>query len=114
MAFRDRLSALISNIPGTSGGFTISTAKAGYLLPQSTDNGLTFDLLVEEGSSWELIKDSTYTHIGTSFSRGTFVNSSTGTAINFTSAAIISNVLLAQRMGSTSADIFSNTYYGGL
>ena len=112
MSFKDRISVSISNTPGT-GSVILNTAQSGYLSFSAGDNGLTFDILFSDGTNWELAKNCIYTHSGTSLSRGTFVNSSTGSAISLSSATIVSNVLLAQRM-STSADIFSNTYYGGL
>jgi hypothetical protein len=79
----------ISNTPGTSGAFTVSAAISGpYRVPRSADNGKTFKLHVSEGSAWEVC-DSVYTHSGTSMSRGALEDSSTGSRINFTSAAVV-------------------------
>lgn len=96
---RDLIKARISNTPGTSGGFTLSTAFTNSLLPVAGDDGLSFKLNVtENGVGTELRKDCTYTHSSTSFSRGTMVRS-TGAgdaALNFTAAAIVSVVPSAE------------------
>jgi hypothetical protein len=79
----------ISNTPGTSGAFIVSAAISGpYRVPRSADNGKTFKLYVYEGSAWEVC-DSVYTHSGTSMSRGALEDSSTGSRVNFTSAAVV-------------------------
>lgn len=86
---RNRLAVTISNTPGTASGFTVSTALAGMRGFAAGDNGLTFDLIVTEGTAWEVINDATYTHASTALSRGTLEDSSTGSRINFTNAAVV-------------------------
>ena len=96
---RDLIKCRISNTPGTSGNFTLSTAFTNSLLPVAGDDGLSFKLnITENGVGTEIRKDCTYTHSSTSFSRGTMVRS-TGTAdaaLNFTAAAIVSVVPSAE------------------
>ena len=96
-AFRDRLKTTISNTPSTSGNLTISGASSGFKTFDATADGLLFDILISEGTDWELRKDCQYTHSTTTLTRGTLVSSSSGSAVSFTSSAIVSNVLLAQR-----------------
>lgn len=72
------------------GAFTISTASSGHRTFGAGDDGLTFDgVTIVEGTAWEVRDGCVYTHSGTSLSRGTLKDSSTGSAIAFTSAAIV-------------------------
>lgn len=96
---RDLIKARISNTPGTSGSFTLSTAFTNSLLPVAGDDGLKFKLnITENGVGTEIRKDCTYTHSSTSFSRGTMVRSTgaADAALNFTAAAIVSVVPSAE------------------
>lgn len=93
----------ISNTPSTTGNFTISSAVTRASSAPSnvtfgaSHDGLTFKVRAHEPSTgaWELRKGCTYTHSGTTLSRGTLEESSTGSAIDFTSAAIVAVVLTA-------------------
>lgn len=87
--YRNRYVCTISNTPGTSGALTISTAQSGFQTFQSGDNGLLFDVLIVDGTAWEVRTNCTYTHSGTSLSRGTLEASSTGSAISLTSLAVV-------------------------
>lgn len=89
VSHRNRLVATISNSPGTSGALTISAAQSGYRSFVAGDDGLTFDVSIVDGTAWEVRTGCTYTHSGTSLSRGTLEDSSTGSAINLTSAAVV-------------------------
>lgn len=90
---RNRLKTTISAVASAGlGDFTISTALSGYRTFVSGDNALTFDCLITEGTAWEVRTGCTYTHSGTTLSRGTLEGSSTGSAITFTSAAIVSQI----------------------
>lgn len=86
---RNRLQTTISNTPGTAGALTISTAQSGYRTFAAGDDGLSFNVLIIEGTAWEVRTGCVYTHSGTSLARGTLEDSSTGSAINLTSAAIV-------------------------
>lgn len=80
----------ISNTPGTGGAFTVSAADTGAVrVPRSVDDAQVCRLFIREGTAWEIRSGAIYTHSGTSMSRGTLVDSSTGSAISFTSAAIV-------------------------
>ncbi len=72
------------------GALTISTASSGYRTFGAGDDGKTFDgITIREGTAWEVCDGCVYTHSGTSLSRGTRKDSSTGSAIAFTSAAVV-------------------------
>jgi hypothetical protein len=86
---RNRLVTAISNTPGTGGALTIAAASPGYRTFAAGDNGLLFDVVIVDGTAWEVRTDCTYTHSGTSLSRGTREDSSTGADVSLTSAAIV-------------------------
>jgi hypothetical protein len=94
-AQRNFIRQTISNTPGVAGGFTLSTAVSGFLGLEAGDDGLSFDLKITEGTSSEARTGCVYTHGSTSLTRGTLEKSTTGAAVNFTSAAIVSVVATA-------------------
>ena len=96
VTFRDRYQATVSNTPGT-GSMTISTAVSGYKTFVSGDDGLYFDVLITDGTAWELAQSCQYTNSSTTLTRGTFLSSSTGSALSLSSSATVSVVLLAER-----------------
>jgi len=85
----------VSGAPGT-GTITLNAATTGYLSFASAGavSGQTYGCLAEDGTAWELFKG-VYTSSGTTLTRGTFIKSSTGSALNLTSSAIISVIFLA-------------------
>ena len=86
---RNRVRCAISNTPGGAGALTLSTADTGYRTLGASDDGLSFDVVITDGTAWEVRTDCTYTHSGTSLARGTLEDSSTGSAITLTSAAVV-------------------------
>lgn len=86
---RNRLLTAISNTPGAAGALTIAAASSGYRTFAAGDDGLSFDVSIVDGTSWEIRTGCVYTHAGTSLSRGTLEDSSTGSAITLTSAAVV-------------------------
>lgn len=85
----NRLKCTVSGTPGT-GTITVSTASSGFRTFAAGDDGLTFSCLFLDGTAWEVATGCTYTHSGTTLTRGTLENSSTGSAISLTSAATVS------------------------
>lgn len=94
--FKNRIQQNVSGTPGT-GTITLGTAVNGMLGFVAGDNSLQFDILITDGSNWELAGECTYTHSSTTITRGTFLSSSTGSALDLTSSANVSVVLLAER-----------------
>lgn len=78
----------VSGTPGT-GTITLGSASSGFQALASGDNGKTFDVVIVDGTAWEVARECTYTHSGTTLTRGTLEESSTGSAISLTSAAIV-------------------------
>lgn len=104
----ERLKFTISNTPGTGSGFTVDTASSMFRTP-ATDgvpNGTHLRLLITEGTAWEVC-DSVYTSGSTSLSRGAFRSSSTGSAVNFTSAAVVAVI------GAPGWSVIENTTTSG-
>lgn len=85
---KNRVQVTVSGTPGT-GTITVSTASSGYQGFAAGDDGKKFDCVFVDGTAWEVARECTYTHSGTTVSRGTFEESSTGSAISLTSAAIV-------------------------
>lgn len=88
--YQNRLQTTVSAVASAGlGAFTISAASSGYISFVAGDDGLSFDISVVEGTAWEIRTSCVYTHSGTSLARGTLESSSTGSAIAFTAAAIV-------------------------
>ena len=94
---KNRVRCAISNTPGSAGALTLSTADTGYRTLGASDDGLSFDVVITDGTAWEVRTDCTYTHSGTSLARGTLEDSSTGSAITLTSSAIVTVTATAGR-----------------
>lgn len=87
----NRLKCAVSAVAGSGlGAFTIGAAAAGFRTFGAGQDGQVFDgVLITEGNSWELRSGCVYTHSATSLTRGTLDDSSTGSPIAFTSAAVL-------------------------
>jgi hypothetical protein len=93
---KNKLRFSISNAPGTSGDLVQSTTFTGYVGLVPADDTKQFSIHIEEGDNWEVRTGCVYTSSSTTLSRGTLDSSSTGSAINFTSNAIVSGVVSAK------------------
>lgn len=91
----NRLRCVVTNTPGTSGNFVVGAAPAGRRGFSAAEDGKTFEVIISEGNAWEVRTGCVYTHSTTTVTRGTLADSSTGSAINFTSAAVVSQGLTA-------------------
>lgn len=95
---KNRLVCTVSAVASSGlGAWTVSTAQSGYRTFAAGDDAKTFDVVAVEGTAWEVRTGCTYTHSGTTLSRGTLEDSSTGSAITFTSACVLSVTLSAGR-----------------
>lgn len=70
-----------------TGTITLGSAESGYAALAAGDDGLKFDVVIEDGTDWEVYREGTYTHSGTTLTRGTFEASSTGSALNLSGSA---------------------------
>lgn len=114
ITFRDRYKSTVSSAPGTTGNYVISGSVSGYQSFVSADNGLYFDIVVMDGSNWEIDTGCQWTNSSTTLSRGTLVASSSGSAINFTSAAVITVTLTAERANTLLNNLGVFSTYGSL
>lgn len=94
----NRLRCVVTNTPGTSGNFVVGAAPAGRRGFSAAEDGKTFELTISEGNAWEVRTGCVYTHSTTTVTRGTLADSSTGSAINFTAAAVVSQGPIAKHM----------------
>lgn len=109
---RNRVQMTVSGTPGT-GTITLGSASSGYQsFATAYGADATVDILIVDGTAWEVARDCTYTNSGTTVTRGTFEASSTGSAINLTSAAIVSVIATADR-GRTWDSAALNTQIAG-
>lgn len=96
-SYKNRLVCTVSAVASSGlGAFTVSTAAVISGEPLNVtfaagDDGKSFDVFAKEGTAWEMRVGCVYTHSGTSLSRGTLESSSTGSAIAFTAAAILTS-----------------------
>lgn len=96
-AHRNRVQMTVTGTPGT-GTITLNAASSGYQTFATAYGGnATVDILIVDGAAWEVARNCTYTHAGTTLTRGTREESSTGSAISLTSAAVVSVIATADR-----------------
>jgi hypothetical protein len=97
----NRLQCTVSNSPGT-GTINPSAAVSGFRTFAIGDDGKSFSCLFVEGTAWEVATGCVYDHDASpkTLTRGTLENSSTGSAISLTSAAIVS-VIAPASFGNT-------------
>lgn len=89
---RNLIQMAVSSVASAGlGTLTLGSAVADYLAFEAGDDGLTFTVTITEtGVGQEVNTGCTYTHSGTTLTRGTLEKSTTGAAIAFSSAAIVS------------------------
>jgi len=92
---KNRLRFNITNTPGLNGNLTVGTALPSYSTLGSGDNTKEFDILIQQGQDWEIRTGCVYTHSTTTLARGTLEESSTGSSISLTSAAIVTGIMTA-------------------
>lgn len=94
---RNLIQMTVSSVASAGlGTLTLGSAVADYLAFEAGDDGLTFTVTITEtGVGQEVNTGCTYTHSGTTLTRGTLEKSTTGAAIAFSSAAIVSVVASA-------------------
>lgn len=96
VSHKNRVQMSVSGTPGT-GTITLGSAASGYQSFSAAHGAnATVDVLITDGTEWEVARACTYTHSGTTLSRGTLEASSTGSAISLTSAAVVSQIPTAQ------------------
>lgn len=95
-AHKDRIYQAVTGSPGT-GAATLGTAFDGFRTMSAAygANATVPGVLFVEGNTWEIAKNCAYDHSAGTISRGTFVASSTGSAVSFGSSTVVSSVPIA-------------------
>lgn len=109
-SYKNRVGNLVSGTPGT-GTITLAsaiTAHQSFATAYGTDANV--DILIEDGNDWEIARDCTYTHSGTTITRGTLEASSTGSALSLTSAAKVYVIDTAARINVVN-DLVDNAVF---
>lgn len=98
----NRLRCAVTNTPGTSGNITVGSAlnvgTSGRRTFTAADDGKPFEPTFEDGTAWETRTGCVYTHSTATLTRGTLVDSSTGSAIALTSATVVTLGPTAKQM----------------
>lgn len=84
ITWKDRVKQAVSS--GGTGALTLGAAASGFQAFAAGDDGKKFMYVIEDGTAWETGLG-TYTHSGTSFARTARFASSTGSALDVTTAA---------------------------
>lgn len=92
---RNRVQMTVTGTPGT-GTITLNAATSGYQSFASAYGAdATVDILITEGNNWEVCRNCAYTNGTPQVDRGTLEASSTGSAVSFTSSAVVSVIATA-------------------
>lgn len=95
----NRLRCSITNTPGLAGNVVVGAAtSAARRTFTATEDGKSFEPTFEDGNAWEVRTGCVYTHATSTLTRGTLVDSSTGSAIALTSAAVVTLGATAKQM----------------
>ena len=79
-----------------TGTITLGSASSGFQsFADAYGANATVDVLITDGTAWEVARNCTYTHGGTTLTRGTLEDSSTGSALSLTGSAVVSAVATA-------------------
>jgi len=79
-----------------TGSITLGSASTGFQsFAEAYGANATVDVLITDGTAWEVARNCTYTHSGTTLTRGTLEDSSTGSALSLTGSAVVSVVTTA-------------------
>lgn len=80
----------ITNTPGAAGDLVVGAAVTGpYRTLGAAQNGRSFEVAIVDGNAWEIRRGCTFTSATNTLTRGTLEDSSTGSAITLTSAALV-------------------------
>ena len=102
--YRNYVKMTVTSAVGGTGTITLNAASSGFRsFATAYGADATVDVLITEGSAWEVARNCTYTHSGPTLTRGTLENASTGSALSLTSAATVEVVLPASAINEFQA-----------
>ena len=89
----------MSTATSGTGTITLGSAETGYQsFATAYGANANVDVLIEDGTAWEIARDCTYTHSVTTLTRGTLEASSTGSAISLSGSAKVYVISSAARL----------------
>jgi hypothetical protein len=92
----NRVQMTVTSVDGVTGELTLGSATTGYQSFSSAYGAdATVDILITETTNWEVARNCAYDHTNSEVGRGTLEASSSGVAVSFTSAAIVSVIATA-------------------
>ena len=103
MSNKNRAQFRVTAAPGLSGNFACGAALSKRRALGAADNGLAFDVVIEDGAAWEVRIGCTYTHATLTLTRGTLEDSSTGAAIALSASAVVSTTITAGYLAGVDA-----------
>lgn len=80
----------LASAPGTAGDLVQGTAVSGFRALGAAHDGKRFVVSLRDGQAWEVRRDCIYTHATTTLTRGTLIDSSTGSAVDLSAATLAS------------------------
>lgn len=97
-----------------TGTITLGAAESGYQsFSAAYGANANVDILIEDGTAWEIARDCTYTHSGTTLTRGTLEASSTGSAISLSGSAKVYVIESAERVRRTVGGYLEHASHDG-
>lgn len=93
----NRVKMTVASVAADPYTITLDAASSGFRsFATAYGANATVDVLITMGTTWEIARNCTYTHSGTTLSRGTLENSSTGSRITtFDNTAVVSVIATA-------------------
>jgi len=94
---KNRVQMSVASVGADPYTITLDAASSGYQsFATAYGADATVDILITMGTTWEVARGCTYTHVGTTVTRGTFEDSSTGSRITtFDNTAVVSVIFSA-------------------
>lgn len=93
----NRVKMTVASVAADPYTITLDAASSGFRsFATAYGANATVDVLITMGTTWEIARNCTYTHSGTTLTRGTLENSSTGSRITtFDNTAVVSVIATA-------------------
>jgi len=94
---KNRVQMSVDSVGADPYTITLNAASSGYQsFATAYGANATVDILITMGTTWEVARNCTYTHVGTTVTRGTLEASSTGSRITtFDNTAVVSVIFTA-------------------
>jgi len=107
---KNRVQMSVASVGADPYTITLDAASSGHQsLATAYAGNATVDILITMGTTWEVARGCTYTHVGTTVTRGTFEDSSTGSRITtFDNTAVVSVIFTAGKGNLVESALLEN------